>query len=90
MGIPKLDASSNKLRVQIEPKSTCTCTAALNSRMMLSCPDDVILGIVKHLSFGDLALLHCVNSRFRRILSRPDPSTRVYGSPSITVDSAYG
>jgi hypothetical protein len=49
--------------------------------------DDLMLCILKRLDFSQLAALHVVNSRFNRLLSRPDPSIRVFGSPAISVDA---
>ena len=53
---------------------------------LLDFPDDLITSILAHLTLRELAAMHMVNQKFNRLLSRPDPSLRPYGSVELLVD----
>ena len=53
---------------------------------LLDLPDDLITSILAHLNLRELAAMHMVSQRFNRLLSRPDPILRPYGSVEVLVD----
>ncbi len=51
--------------------------------------DELVWDIFQHLNFEELSAAQCVDRRLYRLLSRPNPCIKVYGSCSLTMDKIH-